>query len=67
MRERAERIGAELNVSSALNAGTEIEILVPGRTAYESALQRNSLGWLERFYARTRDGSGRRRPGEKRQ
>jgi ligand-binding sensor domain-containing protein/signal transduction histidine kinase len=67
MRERAERIGAELNVSSALNAGTEIEILVPGRTAYESASQRNSLGWLESFYARTRDGSGRGRPGEKRQ
>jgi signal transduction histidine kinase/ligand-binding sensor domain-containing protein len=59
MRERAERIGAELNVSSALNAGTEIEILVPGRMAYELPDRPSFLGWMKRFYAR---GAARSRP-----
>jgi signal transduction histidine kinase len=50
MRERAELIGAEFSLSSALNAGTEIEILVPGRIAYEFPAQPSALDWLRRFY-----------------
>jgi len=34
MRERAQRIGAELTLSSRPNAGTEVEIVVPGNRAY---------------------------------
>ena len=34
MRERAERIGARLKVSSRAAAGTEVELLVPGRIAF---------------------------------
>ena len=52
MRERAERIGAELNLSSALNAGTEMEVLVPGKIAYELPVQPGPFGWLRRLYAR---------------
>ena len=52
MRERGERIGAELNVSSALNAGTEIEIFVPDSIAYELPTQPRPLQWLHRVRAR---------------
>jgi signal transduction histidine kinase len=34
MRERAEKIGAELNVWSRARAGTEVELTIPGSTAY---------------------------------
>jgi signal transduction histidine kinase/ligand-binding sensor domain-containing protein len=36
MRERAERIGARLTVRSHAASGTEVELSVPGRTAFES-------------------------------
>jgi signal transduction histidine kinase/ligand-binding sensor domain-containing protein len=36
MRERAERIGARLSVSSRVGAGTEIVLIVPGRIAYRT-------------------------------
>lgn len=36
MRERAERIGAKLRVLSRAGAGSEIELSVPGRLAFES-------------------------------
>jgi signal transduction histidine kinase/ligand-binding sensor domain-containing protein len=35
MRERAERIGAKLHVFSRASAGTEVELLVPGRVAFQ--------------------------------
>ena len=35
MRERAERIGAQLRVMSRLALGTEVELCVPGRLAFE--------------------------------
>jgi len=35
MRERANRIGAQLNLWSGAERGTEVELLVPGKTAYE--------------------------------
>src|SRR5207245_9539266 len=36
MRERAERIGAKLRVSSSGTGGTEVDLRVPGRMAVES-------------------------------
>ena len=35
MRERSERIGGRLRLWSRLNAGTEVELSVPGRHVYE--------------------------------
>ena len=37
MRERAEKIGAKLNVLSRAGAGTEVQLSVPGKVAFESA------------------------------
>ena len=34
MRERAKRIGGQLNVWTAAGAGTEIELSIPGKIAY---------------------------------
>ena len=42
MRERAERIGATLKIRSRADAGTEVELRVPGPAAFE----RQSSGWL---------------------
>jgi signal transduction histidine kinase len=36
MRERAEKIGAMLVVSSGSGIGTEVELSIPGKVAYES-------------------------------
>ncbi|HMI53614.1 MAG TPA: two-component regulator propeller domain-containing protein [Candidatus Saccharimonadales bacterium] len=49
MRERAERIGAKLRVLSRADAGTEIELTVPGRIAFESATPSGSQRWLSRW------------------
>jgi signal transduction histidine kinase/ligand-binding sensor domain-containing protein len=50
MRERAERLGAEFNVASALNSGTEIEIFVEGAIAYKNPAQARSLAWLKKIH-----------------
>jgi signal transduction histidine kinase/ligand-binding sensor domain-containing protein len=42
MRERAQRIGATLKIRSRANAGTELELRVPGPVAFE----RQASGWL---------------------
>ena len=42
MRERARRIGAQFKLSSALAAGTEVELSVPGRVAYSAGIERES-------------------------
>lgn len=52
MRERAERIGAKLTASSALNAGTVIDIFVPGAIAYSTAAEPRSMQWLKEIYKR---------------
>lgn len=49
MRERADRIGAELHVMSRASAGTEIELSVPGNVAF----QNQKTGWLGRHFHRT--------------
>lgn len=48
MRERAERIGANLRLLSAPGAGTELELLVPGRVAFQRAPSRRRSRWLRR-------------------
>jgi signal transduction histidine kinase len=40
MRERAERIGASFKVRSRAAAGTEVELIVPGRVAFEKKARR---------------------------
>ena len=42
MRERAERIGATLKIRSRADAGTELELRVPGPVAFA----RQAAGWL---------------------
>ncbi len=52
MRERAEKVGGGLEVSSGINAGTEVELSVPGALAFQDASTRRYLSWLPRFDAR---------------
>jgi len=47
MRERAERIGARLRVFSSAAAGTEVELSVPGRVAFEDH-PLNRLSWFRK-------------------
>lgn len=49
MRERAERLGGQLKVTSRTGAGTEIELTVPGRLAYRRP---RSEGWLRALMRR---------------
>jgi signal transduction histidine kinase len=45
MRERADRIGARLQVFSSASAGTEVELSVPGRVAFQDQ-PAGSRGWF---------------------
>lgn len=47
MRERADRIGAQLHVMSSASAGTEIELSVPGNVAFQKRSGRK-LAWSGR-------------------
>jgi ligand-binding sensor domain-containing protein/signal transduction histidine kinase len=47
MRERAQRIGAQLNLWSRPQTGTEVELIVPGSTAYQAA-HGKSKSWFRR-------------------
>ena len=51
MRERAERIGAELHVMSSSTAGTEIVLSVPGPVAFSQTSRKPS--WLSKYYRRS--------------
>lgn len=44
MRERAERIGAQLRVSSCMTIGTEVELTAPGHTALRASSERHCTG-----------------------
>ncbi len=46
MRERAEKIGAKFAVLSRAGAGTEVELSVPGKVAFETV---SSQGWRKRL------------------
>ena len=50
MRERAERIGARLKVSSSAASGTEVELRVPSSIAFESHGSNRASKWFMRFY-----------------
>ena len=48
MRERAKRIGAQLNIRSGNGTGTEIELSIPGSIAYGTSPGR--ISWWQRFH-----------------
>jgi len=43
MRERAERLGGELDLWSEPGAGTEVELRLPGSIVYEASPARNGF------------------------
>lgn len=49
MRERAQKIGAQLKVWSRPETGTEVELIIPGATAYRAARGRSQRSPLRRF------------------
>ncbi|MCP3101495.1 histidine kinase [Myxococcus sp. K15C18031901] len=51
MRERALRIGAQLEIWCRAGAGTEVELRVPASVAYPVAPRRNWADWLRRLVA----------------
>jgi signal transduction histidine kinase len=53
MRERAKRIGGQLEIWSEHNAGTEIELVVPGSVAYESSSASTGFQLFSRKAKRT--------------
>lgn len=53
MRERAERIGAELKIWSGRQTGTEVELSVPGSTAYQIDRLKVKSSWIRRLLAKT--------------
>jgi len=54
MRERAEKIDAKLQVLSRPQAGTEIQLSVPGSLAFQDASTSRSWNWLTRLYPEKR-------------
>ena len=48
MRERAEKIGGQLRFWSRPETGTEVELTVPGSTAYQGLSQRSKKFWFSR-------------------
>jgi signal transduction histidine kinase len=52
MRERAERIGARLKVSSSAAGGTEVDLRVPSHIAFESHGSNRASKWFTKLYAR---------------
>ena len=50
MRERAERIGGRLRVSSRTNAGTVVRLWIPGKLAFEAAASNTFWSWLTTLY-----------------
>jgi len=52
MRERAQRIGGKLKVSSGGAKGTEIDLRVPSRLAFESIGSNRASKWFTKLHAR---------------
>ncbi len=52
MRERAEKIGAQIKVKSRAGAGTEIELIVPNHIAFEKENAASPRGWFSKISAR---------------
>ncbi len=55
MRERAERIGAELKIWSGHRTGTEVELSVPSPTAYQTDRLKMKNSWIRRLLGRHKD------------
>lgn len=52
MRERAEEIGAKLKVWSRRGAGTEVEVSIPGHTAFDLHTSHRKPGWFGKLFLR---------------
>jgi hypothetical protein len=50
MRERAEKVGAKLDVLSRPGAGTEMQLYVPGNVAFLSPASKPFGRWLIRWF-----------------
>jgi hypothetical protein len=59
MRERAQRIGAQLSIWSNPGAGTEVELTVPAKVAYLG--NRKDPIWLRIMWAGRKPGRARNR------
>jgi signal transduction histidine kinase len=46
MRERAQKIGGQLNLWSRPETGTEVELIIPGASAYQTAHDKSKKFWL---------------------
>jgi signal transduction histidine kinase len=57
IRNRAERIGAKLKVSTSAVSGTEVELSVPGRLAYESHRSVRASNWLTGLPLRSKEST----------
>ena len=49
MKERANAMGAQLNVWSRPETGTEVELIVPGAIAYQVAREKSIKSWFRKF------------------
>ena len=58
MRERAEEIGGSLKLFSRAGAGTEVELSMPGRIAYESNSSQRSHRWFAKLFKGQTDSNG---------
>lgn len=65
MRERAEEIGAKLKVWSRGGAGTEVEVSIPGNTAFDFYTSHPKPGWFGRVFLRKAEGLGSERDRKK--
>ena len=54
MRERAERMGGSLNITSVTSQGTEVTLLIPARLAYGRRSLRK-VAWWKRFIGKKRN------------
>lgn len=57
MRERAGKIGGKLEMLSGVDAGTEVELSVPGTLAFQDAPESQFRKWLPRLYSKKRGKS----------
>jgi signal transduction histidine kinase len=57
MRERAKGIGGKLKVSSSGACGTEVELRLPSRLAFESYSLNRASNWLTVLYAREQEAA----------
>jgi ligand-binding sensor domain-containing protein/signal transduction histidine kinase len=57
MRERADRIGARLKVLSSAAGGTEVDLCVPSRLAFESHRSNRASNWMTKLYSRDKEAT----------